>query len=214
MTFTTLFFDLDDTLYPPSTGLWAAIRERIDRYMVERLGFAAEEVPELRQELFRKYGTTMRGLQQTLHIDTRDYLAYVHDVPVAAHISPNPRLREILAQLPQHKLIFTNADTAHARRVQVALEVEGCFDRVIDILDIDPYCKPQREGFEIALGLAGNPAPADCVLIDDAPRNLEMAAQMGFYTVLVGENGPHHSAHAWITTITDLEKALNLKGEG
>jgi pyrimidine 5'-nucleotidase len=151
----------------------------------------------------------MRGLQQTLHIDARDYLAYVHDVPVAAHIQPNLRLREILLTLPQQKLIFTNADAAHARRVQAALGVEDCFTRVIDILDIDPYCKPQREGFEIALRMAGSPDPDCCVMIDDAPRNLEMAAQMGFYTILVGDACQHPPYNAWIKTIDNLEEALD-----
>ena len=41
---TTLFFDLDDTLYPSASGLWEAIRQRMTTYMEERLGFSADEV--------------------------------------------------------------------------------------------------------------------------------------------------------------------------
>ena len=33
MSFDTIFFDLDATLYPESNGLWPAIREKIDQYM-------------------------------------------------------------------------------------------------------------------------------------------------------------------------------------
>ena len=40
MPFTTLFFDLDDTLYPPSTGVWDAIGDRIDLYIQTRVGCA------------------------------------------------------------------------------------------------------------------------------------------------------------------------------
>jgi len=43
MLFTTLFFDLDDTLYPPATGLWEAIGSRINLYMTERMGFPPEQ---------------------------------------------------------------------------------------------------------------------------------------------------------------------------
>ena len=35
MCFETLFFDLDDTLYPPTSGLWDAIGERIETFMRE-----------------------------------------------------------------------------------------------------------------------------------------------------------------------------------
>ena len=50
MRFTTVFFDLDDTLYPSSTGLWAAIRERMNIYMRERLGIPEKDVPQLREQ--------------------------------------------------------------------------------------------------------------------------------------------------------------------
>ncbi len=33
MHFKSLYFDLDDTLYPASSGLWDAIRERMNTYM-------------------------------------------------------------------------------------------------------------------------------------------------------------------------------------
>ena len=48
MRFTTLFFDLDDTLYPSKTGLWPAIKDRMNQYMIERLGIPEPDVPFLR----------------------------------------------------------------------------------------------------------------------------------------------------------------------
>ena len=115
VTITTIFFDLDDTLYPASSGLWPKIKARIGLYMRERLDIPADQVDSLRHQLFEQYGTTLRGLQENYQVDVADFLAYVHDVPVANTIQPNPLLGQVLQSLPMRKFIFTNADVAHAR---------------------------------------------------------------------------------------------------
>ena len=60
MNITTIFFDLDDTLYPASTGLWKKIKERMNIYMRERMGFPAGQIPYLREKYYLEYGTTLR----------------------------------------------------------------------------------------------------------------------------------------------------------
>lgn len=207
MRFTTFLFDLDDTLYSPDSGIWGRIASRMNDYMVLRLGIPEEEVPELRESLFRTYGTTMRGLQQTFHIDERDYLAYVHDVQVERLLQPAPQLRRLIESLPVRKIIFTNADAKHAARVTAALGLDGCFERVIDILDISPYCKPMPQAYPLALDLIGESDPARVVMIDDSPANLQPAAEMGIQTILVH---PQRSAEFAINigSILELESLL------
>ena len=122
MKYTTIFFDLDDTLYPASTGLWHAIKERMNIYMRDRMGFDPAEIPHVREKYFLQYGTTLRGLQANHDIDVQDFLAFVHDLPLSDYIQPNPALCELIAALGTRNLIFTNADAAHARRVLKALE--------------------------------------------------------------------------------------------
>src|SRR5512132_584253 len=133
MRFTTLFFDLDDTLYPASTGLWHAIKERMNLYMLERLGIPEKDIPVLREQYFKMYGTTLRGLQTRHKVDKEAYLAFVHDLPLNEYLTPNPLVREVIAALPTHNLIFTNADTAHARRVLTALQLDDLFEIVVDV---------------------------------------------------------------------------------
>ncbi len=106
MQFTTLFIDLDDTLYPAGNGLWQAIKERIRQYMRERLGIPAQVVPELSHQYFLQYGTTLRGLQANYHVDMLDYLAYVHDVPLADYAAPNPGLCSILTSIPARNFLI------------------------------------------------------------------------------------------------------------
>ncbi len=142
MKYTTIFFDLDDTLYPASTGLWHAIKERMNIYMRDRLGFDPAEIPVMREKYFLQYGTTLRGLQANHDIDVQDFLAFVHDLPLSDYIRPNPALCKVIASLGTRNLIFTNADAAHARRVLKALELGNCFENVVDVNAVAPYCKP------------------------------------------------------------------------
>jgi putative hydrolase of the HAD superfamily len=209
MAYTTLFFDLDDTLYPCTSGLWGAIRDRMGRYMAERIGLPEAEIPTLRRYYFETYGTTLRGLQKHHQVDTDDYLAYVHDLPLEQYIQPNPALHEMLAGLPQRRIIFTNADAAHARRVTQALGVADCFERIIDIRAIDFSCKPEPLAYMRALALVGDPAPQECVLLDDSPINLATAHQLGFTTVLINlESVPDPAATYCIPSLLQLPQVL------
>jgi pyrimidine 5'-nucleotidase len=190
MRFTTIFFDLDDTLYPASSGLWQAIKERMTRYMTERMGLPAEQVPALREQYYKTYGTTLRGLQAHHNVDTQDYLAYVHDLPLEEYLTPNPRQREIIASLPTRNLIFTNADVHHARRVLAVLQLDDLFETIIDVNAVAPYCKPMPESFAIAQDLADEPDPRKCVVIDDLPRTTRAALSVGMASILYGTEEP------------------------
>jgi putative hydrolase of the HAD superfamily len=189
MRFTTLFFDLDDTLYPSGNGLWDAICERMSTYMAERLGIPWGEIPELRRSYFETYGTTMRGLQIHYRIDPDDYLVYVHDLPLEEYIKPSPALQAFLKHLPQRRWIFTNADADHAQRVLNILGVEECFEGIIDVRAIKFACKPEAIAYKRALAQAGESDPNRCVILDDSVRNLVAAHKLGFTTILVGSNG-------------------------
>lgn len=208
MRFTTIFFDLDDTLYPADSGLWTVIKERINLYMHEKMGLTWQEIPSLRQHLYRTYGTTMRGLKTIYDIDELDYLAYVHDIPLQNYLQPIPNLRETIENLPQRKFIFTNADHNHARRVIHALELDGCFEKIIDILAIYPYCKPMTEAYRIAMQEAGETDPYHCVFIDDSTPNVTEAHRLGFYSIRIGKDEASTDSDANLASLVDLKHVL------
>ena len=208
MTTTTIFFDLDDTLYPRSSGLWNAVKERINLYMQERLGFADTEINELRSRLFDAYGTTLRGLQCEFHVDTQDYLSFIHDVPIDHYLAPDRDLQRMLKELSCRKVIFTNADEKHASRVINTLGLCGCFNAIVDINSMAPYCKPMSQTFDIAMKIAGESDPSSCVLVDDLPRITSAARQAGFFTVLIGKSDPHPDADAVLMHLVDLPDVL------
>lgn len=216
MTINTLIFDLDDTLYPPSSGVWDAIGVRIDQFILDNLDIPPEKVTVVRDDLFHEYGTTLRGLQIVYGVDPYKYLNYVHNVPIEDYLQPNPTLREILGQIDARKTIFTNSDQNHALRVLDRLSLGGIFERIIDVMDVAPYCKPMPEAFQRALNILGNPDPSSCIVIDDSLRNVDAARNMGFHTILVGKhNGRLEAADARLDTLEDLLDLRNfpsLKG--
>lgn len=209
MKFAAVFFDLDDTLYPASTGLWLAIKERMNIYMRDRMGFDPAEIPTVREKYFREYGTTLRGLQANHQINVDDFLAFVHDLPLRDYLTPDPTLRPVIASIPARKWIFTNADASHARRVLAALELDGLFDGIVDVNAVAPYCKPMPESFRIAMESAGETDPARCAMIDDLPRTTRAAREFGMYGILYGQDAPQPDADASFTDWRVLPALLN-----
>jgi len=210
MRFTTIFFDLDDTLYPSHVGLWGAIKNRMNEYMSERMKIPVEEIPKLREKYYLQYGTTLHGLRNHHNVDVQDYLAYVHDLPLDNYLTPDPALRSILASLPTRKLIFTNADVPHAERVLAALNLRDLFAAIVDVNTVMPYCKPMPESFDIAMRIAGETDPSRCVMIDDLPRTTRAAKQVGMSSILYGETLANGDADAslsdWNELVGILEK--------
>jgi putative hydrolase of the HAD superfamily len=208
MLYTQLFFDLDDTLYPSTNGLWNCIRQRMNKYMLEVLRIPPEQVSVIRRQYFEAYGTTLRGLQIHYQVDSDDFLAYVHDLPVNSIIAPDPELHRLLQSLSLPKWIFTNADANHAGRVLSALGVSDCFNGVIDIRAMGFICKPDPQAYRIALDRVGESDPERCVYLDDAPRNLAPAYEMGFFTILVSPDGGDPVARRTIARPHDLPEIL------
>jgi pyrimidine 5'-nucleotidase len=208
MRFTTIFFDLDDTLYPSNTGLWHAIKERMNIYMRERMGFPEDQIAHIREKYFLQYGTTLRGLQAHHEINTQDYLAFVHDLPLMDYLTPNPTLRSVIASLPTRNLIFTNADIHHAERVLTILELRDLFEIIVDVNAVSPYCKPMPESFQIAMKLAGEADPSKCVMIDDIHRTTRAAKEAGLFSILYNEEVPIGAADAHLSDWNELRQLL------
>ncbi|KPK88326.1 MAG: hypothetical protein AMJ94_15415 [Deltaproteobacteria bacterium SM23_61] len=180
-----ILFDLDNTLYPRSLGIFDLVIERIRNYMEVRMGFEKELARSLRQEYLRKYGSTMRGLMIHHSVNPDDFLEYVHDVGVEERLSPDTELAGLLKSITLGKGIFTSGHKPHAQRVLRCLGVEGYFPEIFDIIFTRFIPKPNPEPYRQILDhlrLEGR----DCMMIEDLPANLKPAKDLGMTTVLVG----------------------------
>ena len=207
----TLLIDLDDTTYPTSVGVWPILTQRVYQYMHEIVGIPEKEIPEKRDRLFVEHGTTMRGLNLEYGIDVNDYLQYVHGVDLSKVIQADQNLRAELSALPQPKWIFTNASRQHANTVLALLGIADLFNGVIDVLDTDPWCKPQPEAFEIALKLAGSPEPTVTMFVDDLETNLDAARKLGLQTLRISAEEVE-SKHPVINALAELPAFLSKYG--
>jgi len=208
MNFSSLYFDLDDTLYPANSGLWDAIRQRMNEYMQRLIDLPITEIVRLRQGYLEEYGTTLRGLQAHYDVDVDEYLDFVHDLPLDKYIQLDPGLRKLLLSLPQRRWIFTNSDANHANRVLNILGINDCFEGIIDIRAIEFACKPDKIAYQRAMAVAADDDPTQCVIFDDALRNLSPARELGFFTVLVGKNGLELSVDQTISSLHELRDRM------
>lgn len=134
-----LLFDMDDTLYPLSLGLNMACRKNIEEFMLHQLHIEESEVPRMCLELYREHGTTMAGLKALgYEFDNDEFHAFVHGRLPYETLKPDPVLRNILLSVPQRKIIFTNADKAHAAEVLKRMGFEDCFEGVICFETLNP----------------------------------------------------------------------------
>uniref|UniRef100_A0ACD5XLJ0 Uncharacterized protein n=1 Tax=Avena sativa TaxID=4498 RepID=A0ACD5XLJ0_AVESA len=160
-----LLFDLDDTLYPVSSGIGVDVMRNIQDYMVEKLGIQKSISLELCILLYKQYGTTMAGLRAVgYQFDYDDFHSFVHGRLAYEKLKPDPVLRNILLSLPIRKVVFTNGDRIHASRALKRLGIEDFFECVLCFETLNPTSSapapPANEGeiFDIMKYLA-DPEP-------------------------------------------------------
>jgi putative hydrolase of the HAD superfamily len=142
---TYLLFDLDETLYPSSSGMVSEISNRMTRYVSRYLDTDETSAARIRRDLSRRHGTTLTGLM-TEHgfRDPESYLEFAHPVEVERYLEKDPELVAALASIQLSKSILTNAPAEHARRILAHLEIERFFERIFDIRLSGFRGKPER----------------------------------------------------------------------
>ncbi|KAJ7961403.1 Haloacid dehalogenase-like hydrolase [Quillaja saponaria] len=152
-----LLFDLDDTLYPLSSGIATACLNNIKDYMVERLGIDKRTITDLSNLLYKHYGTTMAGLRAIGYdFDYDEYHSFVHGRLPYENLKPDPVLKSLLLSLPYRKVIFTNADKVHAVKVLSRLGLEDCFEGIICFETLNPTHKSTVSDDEDDLDFVGS----------------------------------------------------------
>ncbi len=73
-------FDLDNTLYPAKTNLFAQIDVRMGAFVGRLLGVDADEARRVQKDFFHTHGTTLRGLMNEHDVDPHIFLGDVHDI--------------------------------------------------------------------------------------------------------------------------------------
>ncbi len=185
-------FDLDNTLYPPEARLFEQIDARMAAYVSAALGIGLDEADRLREDYWRRYGTTLAGLMAEHGLDPAPYLDDVHRIDLGG-LAADPALAAAIAALPGRRIVYTNGSRPYALRVLAARGLGGAFDAVYGVEHAGYRPKPQQGAFEAVFALDGTD-PARGAMFEDDPRNLAAPHAMGMRTVLVGPT-PHAAEH-------------------
>jgi len=189
-------FDLDNTLYPASSDLFAQIDTKMTTFVQELLGLDAVEARALQKAYYRDHGTTLNGLMHHHGVDPEDFLSSVHDIDLMA-LLPDAELKKAIARLPGRRYVFTNGCRDHAMRVLNRLELETLFDAIWDIRAIAYRPKPHPEGYRRMLE-DHVVVPTRAAMFEDAARNLVPAHELGLTTIWLkngsvwSKQGPEH----------------------
>lgn len=185
-------FDLDNTLYPPQTRLFDQISLRMTAWVMETLGVDRAEADRLRDDYWRRYGTTLAGLMDEHGVDPGPYLTEVHDIDFTV-LDIDAALAAAIAALPGRRIVYTNGSRPYAERVIEARGLSGLFDAVYGVEHAGFRPKPERAAFETVFAVDGV-APEAAAMFEDDPRNLAVPHEMGMRTVHVAPE-PHEADH-------------------
>lgn len=176
-------FDLDNTLYPAESNLFAQVDVKIGEYVQNLLNLDAVSARSLQKQYLVDHGTTLRGLMANHNVDPHHYLDDVHDIDMSP-INEDAALRRSLEAIDGRKLIFTNADRPYAEKVLKRLGVGDLFEGIFDIHSaaLDP--KPTPHVYDMFLD-EFDVDPSRAIMFEDMARNLVPAHNLGMATVWI-----------------------------
>ena len=193
---TTWVFDLDNTLYPPSSDLWPKIDHRITVFMAHLFGLDGMSSRALQKYYYQKYGTTLRGLMEEHAISSAEFLDFVHDIDRSSLV-PDHTLAEAITRLPGRKLILTNGSHKHALHTARQLGIDHMFEDIFDIVAADLMPKPAAETYQRFFD-HHQVDPQTAAMFEDIAHNLAVPHARGMKTVLVTPKaGAHDHREDW-----------------
>lgn len=182
-------FDLDNTLYDATSGVFHEIHRRMALFIADRLQLPLDEASRIQNAYWRRYGATFLGLYRHFGIDPEEFFRETHDFDLTNLVTPilsANYARQFLACLPGRKVVVTNGPYAYACRVLSVLGIRDSFEAVFSPEQMrfagQWYCKPDKGVFSRILAQCR--VRATCAaLIDDGLGNLKSAKTLGLKTI-------------------------------
>lgn len=189
-------FDLDNTLYPADSDLFAQIDARMTSYVSTLLSLPPDEAKKIQKDYYRDHGTTLNGLMKIHAADPEPFLAHAHDIDLSV-LASDPDLHESIRRLPGRRFVLTNGCRNYAERVLDQIGLGNVFDDIWDIRAMGYQPKPDPEAYRTLI--ARNAIdPSKAALFEDIARNLVPARELGMTTIWLNngsvwsKQGPEH----------------------
>ena len=198
-------FDLDDTLHDASSIIFPSINQSMTNYVSQKLNISHEEAHDLRDQYWKVYGATLKGLMENHGVNPKEFLYKTHDAKELSKFTKQSHaLENTLKKIKGKKIVFTNAPLHYAIAIIKALNVQKYFSEIYSIESTNYHPKPSLYAFKKILRRIGK-KPAQCVMVEDDLDNLKTAYKIGMKTILVSRiNKKTNFVHKRITKITQL----------
>lgn len=206
MRYQYVIFDLDNTLYPKESGLLNQIDRQIDLYIGRQLRIPQTKISKLRNNYWKKYGTTLGGMVACHQTDPEEYINETYNVKVTDYLKPDPSLAKVLNELKMKKAVFSNSPLKYVEEVLDVLEIRGFFEKIFDIHFCNYLGKPNLSSYFkvlMNLGVVGK----ECLFIDDTPVNVLGGEEAGITSILIG-SAPSNDIKWRISDLTELSMII------
>jgi len=205
LVFRYLLLDLDNTLYPKSSGLLPAVDGKIDAYIQLKLGWDAQKLTVMRRQYWKEYGTTLSGMIVHHGTDPEEYIRMTYDLDVSRYISADARLEQTLHAIELPKIVFSNSPREYVERVLKVLGIDGLIEAVYDIRFCNYFGKPNPDSYRKVLSHL-QASGEECIFVDDSRVNVIGAEAVGMTAVWLTDS-PGDTAWS-IAQIYDLPQCL------
>ncbi|MAI18040.1 MAG: pyrimidine 5'-nucleotidase [Rhodobacteraceae bacterium TMED111] len=176
-------FDLDNTLYPASTDLFAQVSEKMSGYIANFLDIDKAKADKMRYKYWQKYGTSLAGLMRNFKIDPDHFLEVVHDIDFSV-LNKDSKLINTLNELPGRKIVYTNGTVPYARKVLKYRGLADAFDEIYGIENANYIPKPSPKAYEMIFAKS-NIIYNRSAMFEDEIRNLKVPFDLGLKTILI-----------------------------
>ena len=178
-------FDLDDTLHDASSKIFPRINQSMTAYVSQKLNISHDAAHELRDQYWKVYGATLKGLMENHDVDPKEFLLKTHDAhELSKFVKQSHALKNTLKKLKGKKIVFTNAPLHYAIAIIKSLKIERHFSAVYSIETTKYNPKPSLYAFRKILRHLGE-KPHQCTMVEDDLANLKTAHKIGMKTVIV-----------------------------
>jgi beta-phosphoglucomutase len=200
----SVLWDLDGTLVDSEQYHWLAWRDSM----------AAEGIELTHDQFLKTFGlrndaiipqwipnATPQRIEQIAVAKEQLYRRLVRE----GGLDPLPGARHWTERLAQDGWRQAIASSAPRENVDVVLAVIGlaaCFQAIVSAEDVT-LGKPDPQVFHTAAARLGS-APAQSVVVEDAPAGIEAARRAGMPSIGVRRNGPPLPANLAVSSLTDL----------
>ena len=114
----------------------------------------------------------------------------------------------MLLRFPLRRGILTNSNIEHASRILKHLEIEDCFERIVDIRALEFLGKPHMSAYERTLAMYGVQAQ-ETIFVEDSSANTKPAKELGMTTILI-DHPETDDADYCVPTLMDIEPIIDM----